>query len=613
MTDNTKHFQSVMRAAENAYKAGDEAATRELVKLARHIYETSQNDISIRPPRAEEMHTPTPKRPDVFGDTIADATAGPRELIQSGFEQTKEGGARNVAIGGGKMLLGGMGTVYGAAAGAAAEVIGQGRTQEEMLARDLMMAGQVAVPELAGVSGTVRAASSTARAAEKAERLAAREPSAAERTRQAAADLGVTPSLGASGRGGAQAAAVFEKVPGTQGPIARDADRFVGEVEEAFQRTREGIGEAVSPADSGATIQAALGRSVDRFKTQAEKRYLDVGREIPADMPVTADNTVRAVREAAEVYAQNPEIASRLGIDQWVKLADDLGSGANWAVLSDLRSKLGEAIGKTNGPLVNMDQGRIKQLYATLTADMEAMATAAGPKALKKWKSASEFYKNGSTRIAQHFDKVVTAKSPEAAFELLVSSAQGNRASSNLGRLRSIKAGMKPGEWREFSASLLERLGMARPGQQNAQGDAFSVARYLSEYSKLSPDAKRIIFEPGVRRQLEKLGELGEAAKRADSQRNFSNTGLVNSALSTAAGFSFAPGTTVAILAAANVGARAMTNQRFLVAINKASEGNDRVLRALARSKSPLAADAQAVLNITAANQSTEPRRAVNQ
>lgn len=55
------------------------------------------------------------------------------------------------------MVLGGLGTGLAGASGLVGEAVGQNQTDERQLARDLVMGLEVSAPELAGVSGTIRA------------------------------------------------------------------------------------------------------------------------------------------------------------------------------------------------------------------------------------------------------------------------------------------------------------------------------------------------------------------------------------------------------------------------------------------------------------------------
>lgn len=274
-----------------------------------------------------------------------------------------------------------------------------------------------------------------------------------------------------------------------------------------------------------------------------------------------------------------------------------------------------------NGPLADMDQGRIKQAYGTLTQDLEAAAKSAGPDAEKAWRSATSYYRRGAERIEKALDKSIKADSPERAFEAFVNMAGKNRASADAKRMRRIKASMPREEWNEMAATIVDRIGRSKPGAQSAAGDEFSPGVFLTEWNKMSDEAKSVLFPQETRAQLTKLAEVSELAKSANAERNFSNSGQIVVGAASGAGLASAPLTTASILLGANISSRALTSTRMLRAMNRAARGDAKQLRTIANGGGPLAQDAQTILRMTAAesaaggnaaNAMTEPRLRAN-
>lgn len=308
-------FKDLMDAAVRADKAGDADAARMLVQMAKQAHAGTQADqkpvggSGALTPKAWGDNPrdirPTPKV-DRFGDTIAAATKGPRQAFgayaggladqsQSPTMQHIPEGVpaplRSAGAAAGDLAmtgLAGLGVAYAGAAGLAGEMFGGSPTNERKLAADLMMAGEVAVPELAGVSGTVLAGGKAASAAKSLDAPM----DDVQRMARAADRIGVTPSLGAGGKVRGMTAGTLEKVPGTGPLIEADAVRFVAETERAFNAAKTSLGTAGTANETGARLQGGLRAFVDRFQVQAEKLFSDVGAQIPAGTTIKADETV---------------------------------------------------------------------------------------------------------------------------------------------------------------------------------------------------------------------------------------------------------------------------------------------------------------------------------
>lgn len=612
-------FDEIMAAAANADKAGDTAAAQMLVDLARNQMP------SARPPEqgpplvlnAEEYDAlpPSPKQKDRFGDTISKAVEAPLAAtkafgaglanqdnsisLQNMPDWIPDALKRPAATVADATMTGlnAAGTAYAFGAGAVGEAIGGTPTQEKQLARDLMMMGEVAVPELAGGSSMARAASAGVKASENL----AQAPTAVQRTARSADELGITPSLGAGGKVRSMTSAALEKVPFSGSVIAKDAARFVGEVERAFDGLSARVGTAQGANAAGEALQSGANRFVADFKDRSKKLFDVVADKVPSGTAVQSPATLEAIREAIEPFANSPEIAKKLGLNEWASIAVDLEKGLSWQAARQLRSSIGESVGKLNGPLADMDGGRLKQVYGTLTADLEKSAIAAGPEAEKAWRRANNYYRRGAERIEDALDKTVKADSPERAFEAFEAMTKEGRSTANANRLYKMKNAMPQREWDTVASSIVDRLGQVTAGARDADGGGFSPSAFLTNWNKMSPEAKSILLPADVRKELSKLAEVAEGSKRANAERNFSNTGQINAALLVAGGGAIDLGLTASALTGSYIGAKAMTNPRMLRALNAGARGDLRQLKAIERSSSPFAKDAATILRVNAA------------
>lgn len=620
-------FQELMRAADRADRAGDEEGARTLVRAARKMMPKSDTpqdglyrdgDSGLVLPTVGDNLAPAPQA-DTFGDTVSKVTEPARNMM-SGFaagvmdetqspthqalpdwlpERAKHAASLAGDLGG--TALGALGTAYSTAAGTVGEVLGGTPTQERKLASDLMAMGEIAVPQLAGASGTVAASGKAARAAKN---LAPKTPM--QEAARAADDLGITPSLGAGGKTRAQAAGILESTPISSGRIVADSQRFVGEVEDQFNRTIAKVGTVRDSADAGAQLQKGLQKFVSDFKDKSEELYARVGQFLPENATVQADATVATIRDAAAAFQGKDALLRELGLSKWDRIAEDLQGGISWQGVKDLRTSVGRAIARSDSVLGDTDTAQLKRLYASLTNDMERAVAAAGPEATAAWKRANNYYKRGADRIEGDLDKFVSADSPERAIEAFVSSTKMDRATSNEKRLFRIKASVPQGEWGDVAASVIDRLGRARAGGQNADGDAFSMATFLTEWNKMSKGAKSALLPQEARKEMDQLAKVAEVGKGAEREINHSRSGTVMTSAIAGSGLATAPVTTTAILGSTYLGTRALTNPVFLRALNRSARGDQRALRRIANSDNEFAADAQTILRMSGA-QAAQP------
>lgn len=616
-------FKEIMDAAVNADRAGDTDAARQLVQMAQ-----SMRGAKVEAPSAPEFEVGAipsvddykePPKADRFGDTVEQVTRGPRRAVKAFATAAFTGKDSPTAamlpdqipdrikgrigrVGDvGMTALSAAGAGMSLGAGLVGEALGGSPAREKMLARDLMAAAEVVLPEMRAPAMAVKASKNASRIMDAAPK------NDMQRMSRAADDLGITPSLGAGGKVRSMTAAGLEKVPLTGDVIAKDSARFVGEVERAFDRIRAPMGAPKTAMEAGEAIQGGASKFIGDFRARSGKLYDDVANKIPPETVVQAPNTSKIIQDAIAPFAGKPEIAKQLGLNKWASIASDLEGGLSWEAAAALRSNIGKSLGKMNGPLADMDQARLKQAYAALTDDLGAAATAAGPEAQRAWTRANNYYRRGAERIENTLDKNVSGATPERAFEAVVALTKKDRSTADANRLFRMKASLPDEEWKTVTSSIVDRLGKATAGTQNAEGSAFSPARFLTQWNQLSGEAKSALFPPSIRKEMNKLAQVSEGVKNANAERNFSNTGNVAATLAVGAGGVADLGLTATALAAANISARAMTNQRFLSALNKSARGDMKAMNAIAKGSNPYAQDAQTILRVSAAQASQPP------
>lgn len=425
------------------------------------------------------------------------------------------------------------------------------------------------------------------------------------------ANAGTTPTVGQATQNPAiqTAESVLAKTPGASGVMSATANRQGSQV---ANRASE-LAESLSPgADSGKAGQAIIqgvsgpGGFVENFKNTANNLYNKLDQYVPASKPVSVSNAQKALGDINAGIAGAPETSALLQNSKLKQIGDALSADAvNGQLPYDAVKRIRSAIGdQLNDFQLTSDvpRAQLKQVYAGLSQDMEQAAKSAGPQAEKALADANTFYKNGQQRIDTLQRVIDKNGGPEAVFNsAMAGTKEGNTTIGN------VMSSLGPQEQKTVSAAVLNRLGKSNPGQQNAEGDAFSLNTFLTNWNKLSDSAKQTLFGGYGKDFAQNMDSIAKVASnvRQGSQYLANPSGTSGAAahigaLSAFLGtlFSGHPAGAAAIAGAAgtaNLGARLLTNPTFVKFL-------------AARGKDPLRSMPAAIGALyTAANENKDP------
>ncbi len=117
---------------------------------------------------------------------------------------------------------------------------------------------------------------------------------------------------------------------------------------------------------------------IDDLGKQADDVYNQIATKIPKNEPVDANNTLRHIWDKADVEGLGTlDTAERKALD-WLQPVNDQMGPPTYARLDKLRRQVGQALNTRSGPFVDSDKAALKQLYARLTEDQEAIAAKYG-------------------------------------------------------------------------------------------------------------------------------------------------------------------------------------------------------------------------------------------
>lgn len=421
-----------------------------------------------------------------------------------------------------------------------------------------------------------------------------------EAGRQAVADAvetfkgaGTSPTLGQAtgGRVTRAAESLLAKTPGGAGPIGEYANKQAERMANAVQQLSDELAPSASAANAGDAIVRGLGAFKQGIKEVQRRLYRNLDKHIPAETTVSVENTRNTLA------ALNADIDGAVNLSAMFKNAK-MG-GIERALLADLDDAAKATAGAAGDAVVGLPYEAIKKLrtlvgneladasfvsdvprskwsalYGALSDDLGVAARNAGPDAEAAWQWSNQFTKTQLGRLDE-LSNIVSKDSPEKVFNAAIAgTAEGDTIA------RRVISALPMQERREVAAALLQRLGRATPGQQNAVGDAFSTETFLTNLSKMSPQARQTLFGrtdmDGVVERLQKFAAVADS--RREGGRIFANpsgtapaaaqiglgSGIAGGVVAAAAGQPLPLVGALAVPALANAGARMVTSPKVL-------------------------------------------------
>jgi len=321
---------------------------------------------------------------------------------------------------------------------------------------------------------------------------------------------------------------------GGAGVIQRSDDEMLNAMQRYAGQTAQSFGPVKTTQGVGEVLREGVEGAIGRFTNRANQLFDRVARMIPENVRAvpratidyararTMEPVARELPKTSETV-QNPKVSGILKA-----FMDDIAEGdgtVSYQAMKSLRTRLGKMLGDPMG-YPDFDRAELKRLYSAVSQDMDDIAGLAGDKAQKAHNVASRYYRYNLERNIEVIDKIVSKKWDEQAAALALSGTKDGGS-----KLAVLRRNMEPEEWDAVAASVLNDMGMATPGQQGATGDLFSPATFLSNYNKMSPEAKTALFGgsryKGLRPALDILVRTSAAVKDTAATRGYSNTARI--------------------------------------------------------------------------------------
>ncbi|HYH40282.1 MAG TPA: hypothetical protein VD860_18825 [Azospirillum sp.] len=334
---------------------------------------------------------------------------------------------------------------------------------------------------------------------------------------------GVTPRL----PGNATDSAGWGRVQSALGGVYGDVRAARGEVDDlgqAAQRVAERVGPGQTVDDAGAALAQARYDYQQGFRDQTGRLYDELDKHLPATTPVGITNTMGTLTDVSRQFPDAAGLSQIFDPSLYRQITAALSSDAAGGTLSlqslkSLRTQVGDMLA-SHGADNGASKAALSRLYGAITDDITNAAHAAGPQAEDAMRTASDFFKSGMQFQERHGPLWKENATGVDLYQYVT-----GQAGKGADRLADLKNHLPADQWDQFVSSEVYRLGLAKPGQAGATGEAFSPNTFLTNYNKLRQSgAAEVLFPAQVTEDLDRLARIAGVMQDSQKLWNHSNT-----------------------------------------------------------------------------------------
>ena len=408
------------------------------------------------------------------------------------------------------------GALWGAAGGAASQATAEAGGGP--VAQTLAGLGAGGLPVLgAGAAGLTRTltrgAGSEAAAATQARIATARAAGVDLNAAQATGSTPLAWGTASSGRlwgGGSVAAQDAAQTHALQSHVNDIVDNLSG-------------GTTPSPTTAGEAINTGVAAAKQSMR-QAERAAYDARDAlVPTDHPTDVSGTQAVLDRLATPTSGAENTTGALVSPKIAALRDNLASDTQanggalpYSAARQVHTALGNSIDWGFAPADPVANGALKQVHAALGNDLNTAAMTISPEAAQAAKNASSLY--AANQAKRDLLNTIVDKNggPEAVYQ-----AATNGTKMGATKIGGVMDALDPQSQNTVRATVIDRLGRAVPSAQNAAGSAFSADTFLTNWGKMSDEAKDALFGPSgtpntLRRSLDSLEATASIRREAN-------------------------------------------------------------------------------------------------
>lgn len=395
--------------------------------------------------------------------------------------------------------------------------------------------------------------------------------------------------------------AAAAQAPVSAGPVTNAAQRSREQLGSAVSRTANREGAILEPDVAGEQVRAAGKRYVSNESIRVGRLYEQAGNSArgvrikPLQAVAQIDEQLARYEELGEVGA--PIVRTLEGIRSGIE------NGVSVQGMRDARTILSQGV--YDGKLRSGQEKKVMgDIIEALSSDIELGLRQAGREgAARQFKRADTLWRERIQYIDETLEPIIgKGRSGEDILGALDGMTRGQRG--GVSRLRGIMREMPAEEAGNIRATVIDRLGRATASQQDDTGAAFSAETFLTNWNKMSPRAKAIMFaDDGLRSNLDDIAKLANATREAGRYANRSNTagGIIGQAGATGGLAYISPSAAAVTLGSQYLTGRLLASPRFTAWLARAPKNESAQgryvdqLSSLAAKEPVIASDARAL------------------
>lgn len=323
------------------------------------------------------------------------------------------------------------------------------------------------------------------------------------------------------------------QTPFGSGPLTEAANATVDSAKAERSRIAAAIGSALDPEAAGENIRTGVQKAIDSTRTEAKSFYSPAEK---ATAGVTLDTPTALAKLDEHITELDENPAGEMALSTLQALRDRLAKGGiTVRGLRGMRTSLRDQFIK-EGLRGSDVERRVNQVVDAAADDINTGLSRKGlTDAASNFRQGDTLWKKRVDLIDNVFTPLVGTrekpKSGEAIVKSLTADLQGNNA-----RAARLLRSLPEEEANNARASIIAALGHPLPGAQDATGGGFLLPKFLTDWNKIGPSAKKAYFGEEARAALNDLATVAGNTKEAMKYAGHSNSGGIISANLTSGG-----------------------------------------------------------------------------
>lgn len=369
--------------------------------------------------------------------------------------------------------------------------------------------------------------------------------------------LGITPfAPDVGGPTTRRIAAAAVQTPFGARPIVEAAQRVTDEAQAVRDRIAGSIGRALNPEAGGEQGISGAQEFIKRTSGQGNMLY-KAAEEAAGDARIAPSNALANLDGHIAELSETP--GSVAGLNQLKALRDQLAD-KDFTVrgIRNMRTALRDEF-EAQGLRGSDIERRVGQVIDAANKDViEGLRAAGRSEAAARYAKADEFWRKRLETIDDTLGPIIGKRGEKSGEEVVMGLQRAMKGNNR--RFVDFLDALPEAERNDVRATLISRIGRATKGAQDAEGNAFSLQTFLSNWDDIGEGAKRALFGPEARAAMNDLAKVASNSRNAQAYANRSNTGSVGMGLAT--GVAAVP-SMFTVIAAQNLAGRLIASPRF--------------------------------------------------